>query len=438
MWLFTLRNFPLLTSYTPRKGCRSTKPESSESSPASWSALGLLAQSLGFKNGGIISLVDADPVRKIVQSLFSRLGHDSTQQHVEADQVAEILRGLHRKATTTPDVALTDDAVLGNDHRCGRPFADDFEHCQPILFLPLLSTAPISSGADITSIYALLDNLKAFLGCDPTKLMAESAQHSPYQPDPSTEMPGFTWTDVPESTRQSRSPTTAPGSDSGRGQAEGINTFVHQLRRDISEDPISPGSIYSIPASYAGVPNQTSETAEASTSRNEAEELLFKNLSDRTLSSADINKIKELCSALDDHNLKTIVLPLLNGFHSDKCLLFLFKESTYGILPYQPHLSSRIKVFCQEVSGVGLFADKLRVLTSLEPLYVEEVWERRKVLVIGEKSVVNNVKGRALPFMGPPQTAQMSGKKRRSQEPGSPEKKPRSHSSGQKVSKSTS
>lgn len=163
LWLFALRNFPLMTNFTTRKEIDKDKPAAVEPSPCAWQDLAELASSLGFKTPLIDDLRSKDTIKLVVAQLFERFtSPQSVGDSEAADRIAAILGSLKWRKEPDAQPDYTGNDCLPALKRCGRPFEDDHIADRACLYLPHMYREP-PRGANITTFYRKWNMFRVFM-----------------------------------------------------------------------------------------------------------------------------------------------------------------------------------------------------------------------------------------------------------------------------------
>lgn len=164
LWLFALRNFPLMTNFTTRKVLDKDKPAAVEPSPHVWREFGELASLLGFKTSAIDELCSRDSTKLVVAQLFDRFSEPGLMNDSRAaDEIAAILKALNRRKEPVGEPCFTGGDQISLAERCGRPFEDDHRIDRPYLYLPHIHRIP-ATGTTITTFYRKWCMFRIFLG----------------------------------------------------------------------------------------------------------------------------------------------------------------------------------------------------------------------------------------------------------------------------------
>ena len=168
LWLYTMRHFPEMTEFKPRKEPRKTKPTCTESNPALWHRLGALAVALGFRGTEARRLNDEDPDLKLSKQ-FLRHSEVASVDDSHAKSIANVLKSARRAEKTNhptdSQVSLVSDTLTTNkEHRAGRPFEDSHQADKNSLFLPFLYRTQYNRLDVMTSFFVKQDMLQNFLG----------------------------------------------------------------------------------------------------------------------------------------------------------------------------------------------------------------------------------------------------------------------------------
>jgi hypothetical protein len=165
LWLFALRNFPLMTNFTTKKVCDKEKPHAVEPSPVIWQEFGSLALTLGFKTTNASELSAQEPTKIIVDQLLSRYVECGFVDQTAKDKIAQALRDLQRARGTPTAPEFTGRESLPLNERCGRPFEDDHNSDRLSLYLPQVYYPP-SAGENMTSFYRKWSMFRMFMDID--------------------------------------------------------------------------------------------------------------------------------------------------------------------------------------------------------------------------------------------------------------------------------
>lgn len=164
LWLFALRNFPLMTNFTTRKELDKCKPSAVEPSPCAWQEFAELALALGFKTPFVDDLCSNDSTKLMVAQLFERFTNPRLAKDSNAaEKIAAILGSLRWTKESAGQPDFTSNDQLPALKRCGRPFEDDHHKDKPFLYLPHMYREP-PSGANITTFYRKWNMFRIFMG----------------------------------------------------------------------------------------------------------------------------------------------------------------------------------------------------------------------------------------------------------------------------------
>lgn len=163
LWLFALRNFPLMTNFTTRKTQDREKPLAIEPSPSTWQEFGKLAVTLGFKTPSAEELQSQDPSQMIVTQLLERYAEGSSTNLTAVRKIAGILCSVKRQQEAPEAAEFFSDKPLLSIERCGRPFEGDHYMDKSNLYLPQMYYVP-SSGENMTTFYRKWNMFRVFLG----------------------------------------------------------------------------------------------------------------------------------------------------------------------------------------------------------------------------------------------------------------------------------
>jgi hypothetical protein len=179
LWLFALRNFPLMTNFTAKKVCDKDKPHAVEPSPVIWQEFGSLALSLGFKTAHASELSAQNPTKIIVDQLLGRYVECGLVDQAAKDNIARALRGLRRARGTPINPIFTGSEPLPLNERCGRPFEDDHNSDRLSLYLPQVYHSP-STGENITSFYRKWSMFRMFMDVNTVSMPENSIRFDRY------------------------------------------------------------------------------------------------------------------------------------------------------------------------------------------------------------------------------------------------------------------
>ncbi|CAI6338124.1 unnamed protein product [Periconia digitata] len=165
LWLFCLRNFPEMTSITPRIGI-SGKKVRSKRNEALWQRLGFLACKYGFRTERAEQLAAANPDKEHIDQFLSA-ARSGCDRHNEYDNIVSKIMALIETIPVSP--RESSEILVGSNFcdfafRDGRPHQDDHEADKNSLFLRLFSIDTQSMGAhtEFTTLYVKRDLLEAF------------------------------------------------------------------------------------------------------------------------------------------------------------------------------------------------------------------------------------------------------------------------------------
>lgn len=171
LWLFVLRNFPLMTNFTTRKAFDKDKPNAIEPSPTVWQEFGALARRLGFYGVLVSDLETKDPTGALVCQLLDRYAEGSSKDQAAADKIGNILRSIRgqRVHCKSANFVSTQRQIAAVE-RCGRPFEDDHHNDKACLYLPEIYRAS-HRGFNITTFYRKWCMFRAFMGIEEVGLV---------------------------------------------------------------------------------------------------------------------------------------------------------------------------------------------------------------------------------------------------------------------------
>lgn len=178
LWLYTLRNFPDLSPFSPRKELKKGKPQAKEPNPALLRQLGDLAFRLGFQTPAAKASKERDAEADIAVRFISQCGGIISQCEREIAALISIGKAVSQQASMAAYLdspPLSGTTILPKDRRVGRPYEDSFQHDRQYLFLPYLCSSP-TSASDITSLFATRDMFVSFFGLDAEKVCITACQ----------------------------------------------------------------------------------------------------------------------------------------------------------------------------------------------------------------------------------------------------------------------
>lgn len=162
LWLFALRNFPQMTSTTPKKSPNGSRPVITEPNPAIWQEFGILAQDLGFRTEAVQTMAAQNSQSLLATLIVDKAGIESSQQSEMARRIAQLLCSAK---LLQPGVLPSSPGCLEwvpPERRCGRPYQDDHLIDRTKLYLPFIYTSPASMVSEITTAFCKRDMFRAF------------------------------------------------------------------------------------------------------------------------------------------------------------------------------------------------------------------------------------------------------------------------------------
>ncbi|KAF8545287.1 hypothetical protein BDD12DRAFT_976954 [Trichophaea hybrida] len=152
LWLYTMRHFPEMVDFTPRKENSQPKPPNQDPDFTIIFDFAQLAHRLGFDSQDIQDIRAKDPHISTAREFLAKVrpsdiyNHDSFEDSLHA--IAKALQNIPKRGLTPnrPDEGprASDDDL---SRRCGRPFEFDHVHTKDQLFLPTLYSTKVRMGA---------------------------------------------------------------------------------------------------------------------------------------------------------------------------------------------------------------------------------------------------------------------------------------------------
>jgi hypothetical protein len=171
LWMWSARDFPIITNRAPKKDARSRK-SSIEPNEAAAYMLAAHARRIGFDSIEINAGAALDPYAELIHGYLkklsmlrgSKLWIDQPVRRLEP-LILSLIRGLE-DAPAAPD----DDEYVPQDvphaNRCGIPLSSMLKVYQARLFLPLLGSRPDSPmDQQVDALYIVRDIFECFFGC---------------------------------------------------------------------------------------------------------------------------------------------------------------------------------------------------------------------------------------------------------------------------------
>jgi hypothetical protein len=224
LWLFTMREFPLMHKLNPRKDPGKMTPQYKLREDL-WPIFARLASHLGFDSPEIVRFKSQDPFERVVKAFL----HTTTPQdeydiepaamRVEVQRICQYLSSVPRRplrARTPP--LVTDRPEQPPAHRCGPPFNLHYVENRPYLYLQYIYS---DQGEDIGSHLSRFgierDIFQAFFGDLPfdAELLWPSELDSSRRPPPSVP-PQELGETRSLNEQQSTSPAQSPDSTASR------------------------------------------------------------------------------------------------------------------------------------------------------------------------------------------------------------------------------
>ena len=165
LWLYALRNFRAMSRATPRRGASETA-ERRSNDPLVWQKFGALAVSLGFWTEAAEDLAAQDGEDRLAAQLVNCPELGSAAAPEATQQIASILRNVHRYSSGAPRMTFAGEAWLPPERRRGMPFDEDHEIDRPSLFLPVMYAKPDGPSEYINTLYCKWEMFRGFLGIE--------------------------------------------------------------------------------------------------------------------------------------------------------------------------------------------------------------------------------------------------------------------------------
>lgn len=168
LWVFCLRNFYYLTSFTPQKEKGKPKPEPQRSNPALKQQLGDLAVRSSFATKTAQEWQSRIPHRALAESFRTDIEVGiGTALGISMSAIASTIVSFPTLEIDTRPAKMFSSQTYDRDRRNGRPFSDDYQADRLTYFLfPLIRAAIYidESCISISSSFVRLDLLQSFLG----------------------------------------------------------------------------------------------------------------------------------------------------------------------------------------------------------------------------------------------------------------------------------
>jgi hypothetical protein len=138
LWAFCARHFDGLTSFTPKKENKKTKPVATAPNPALFQHLARFAIAQGFKLPNAVKLASEDSQRTLALEYLQKANPTSTSIH--SDLIQKVVSVAVRPAEDHENGEDEEEAgYLPVERRCGRPFEYDYlNHDRRSMFLPCI------------------------------------------------------------------------------------------------------------------------------------------------------------------------------------------------------------------------------------------------------------------------------------------------------------
>lgn len=171
LWLYTMRHFPELTSSTPRKELKKSKPQPKQPSPAFEQRFAELAFQTGFQTPMVKERHKHEAEADLALRFVTECGGSAAVCKDELRAMVSLARTILTKASRPGRVESPTDngtVVVPKDRRIGRPFESTYIHDKKFLFLPCLRPAPseteVEPPSNITTFFATKDMFFNFFG----------------------------------------------------------------------------------------------------------------------------------------------------------------------------------------------------------------------------------------------------------------------------------
>ena len=140
--LFAWRDFPALTGIMPRKDIGKAKPKPAAAGEDHWFRIARFSSSVGIENQQIRDMQRVGPDEKLIRKFLDE-ARPSRYFHVDQEKYMELLNSIE---TMLESLAVskrmeavvqytTNGSAVPMDHRCGRPFENDWTHDRFFIFI---------------------------------------------------------------------------------------------------------------------------------------------------------------------------------------------------------------------------------------------------------------------------------------------------------------
>ena len=175
IWVFCLRNFHYLTSFTPRKDRSQPKPRARQPNPALEHYLGQLAVESGFRTSIALEWAERRPGESLIahfRELIEVGLINVPKQNLDRMSVLAASNGGQKQRTKRMHPSLFAYTTCDRDRRFGRPYDSDYKEDRKTFFLINFMKQVEKSGPYVTFSFARRELLELFFRSPASQLEA--------------------------------------------------------------------------------------------------------------------------------------------------------------------------------------------------------------------------------------------------------------------------